>query len=891
MECKSNFHIEFSNNIFLLRNIQLFRFDLMVNGGGSVELEFARKGLKPKRISVIAVWNQFVNVDTIQMLLLDDHETQNVKLPCNSLAHNSSDLSAVVKTSWKEIRTYYYDNLVILPDSGIVRNELKLVDTDLSLVYTSNQAAGFSSTIFILLTKSLIPEALRQVHVNIVVEGVLVKQKLDAYPSQSFEYSWDRRNAYEQRVYGVTFATVSVGYEYEDCEFIYWERTVVKLAGYDLGSSEIGNWNIDVHHRLNSQQGILHKGDGTTIYLKDIQKKIEIVAGQRNQKRPIECRGSQCTETVKFYSPNTLAINKDGLIFIGDHNYVWMLNNSGIPSRVLTLNIDQPYKYFLTSEQRTGKLLISDSINKQLLRLKSTQQPINLKGNADVSGTFCFEEPNQYSPECSRGKSLQNPRGFAFDRDEEMYLIDGNKVKAIARNGLMKTLIGSESDDLYAYKPMGCALSYPANEMRFYWPSIIRINPVDNLAYVLDGNVIYKITKFGTVEVVLGVPYGCESSNFFTKLDPPVDMDFDSEGQMFILINDGVQNKKVNILRSSGEFEVFYDGQSKENSFGEHYSFNNPVAIAIHPNRSVYILDQADNVLYHIKNSIEKDEYTNTYTIVSPETRETYVFNRFGLHLSTVDLLTNSPKFNFTYSGNALYGKLVSIVNQHKVILNIKRDFHGRAQMLQTSSQFNIRVKLNNFNMLKSLVTSDDHSYGFKYLSNTGLLTSSSDFNGKVTLFDYESNGKVKKITEPNNMPTNVNYFINETGIVTEMNRANLYTETWVTNGTTTRIYKSMFFFRFIFSLVFKCFVNLKLFLFKDGKLETLMEANQFNLNLRSMANEMDYIRFQSYYKSIINFQAPQSRKLSAPRIYNFNSAKARRDLTATTSDKPHLDT
>ena len=48
------------------------------------------------------------------------------------------------------------------------------------------------------------------------------------------------------------------------------------------------------------------------------------------------------------------------------------------------------------------------------------------------------------------------------------------------------------------------------------------------------------------------------------------------------------------------------------------------------------------------------------------------------------------------------------------------------------------------------------------------------------------------KIIEPNNMPTTINYFINETGICTEMNKANLYTETWITNGTSTRIYKSM---------------------------------------------------------------------------------------------------
>jgi len=243
----------------------------------------------------------------------------------------------------------------------------------------------------------------------------------------------------------------------------------------------------------------------------------------------------------------------------------------------------------------------------------------------------------------------------------------------------------------------------------------------------------------------------------------------------------------------------------------------------------VYVLDKTDNVLYHIKSSIEKDEYSSTYTLVSPETRETYIFNRFGLHLSTVDLLTGIPKFNFTYSGNAMYGKLVSIVDQHKVLMSIKRDFHGRAQLIQMNDNLSIKLKLFN-NMLKSLVSSD-RSYEFKYLSNSGLLTSSSDYNGRVTLYNYEPSGKVNQIIEPNNMVTNVDYQINASGIVTRMNRANLYSETWITNGSRT-------------------------FIYKNGKLETMMEANKDTFSIRALASEAEYQSFQTYYKSTVSFQS-----------------------------------
>ena len=132
--------------------------------------------------------------------------------------------------------------------------------------------------------------------------------------------------------------TVMIGYQYEGCSYIYWETSVVKLAGYDLGSSEIGNWNLDIHHRLNTQQGILHKGEGTTIYLREIQKVMDIPAGQIKAKRDVQCSNCQLSsDPIKFYSPYSLSINKDGIIFVADYNFIWMLNNTEPPRRILEL--------------------------------------------------------------------------------------------------------------------------------------------------------------------------------------------------------------------------------------------------------------------------------------------------------------------------------------------------------------------------------------------------------------------------------------------------------------------------------------------------------------------------------------------------------------------------
>jgi hypothetical protein len=50
--------------------------------------------------------------------------------------------------------------------------------------------------------------------------------------------------------------------------------------------------------------------------------------------------------------------------------------------------------------------------------------------------------------------------------------------------------------------------------------------------------------------------------------------------------------------------------------------------------------------------------------------------------------------YNFTYNGNALSGKLLSIIDQSKKQLNIKRDFHGRVESILTPNNYLIKVSI-----------------------------------------------------------------------------------------------------------------------------------------------------------------------------------------------------
>ncbi len=61
------------------------------------------------------------------------------------------------------------------------------------------------------------------------------------------------------------FSSVSVGYVYTDCSFIFWTRQVVKMAGYTQPISDLGGWNLDVHHHYDIHGGKTYQHNMTLL--------------------------------------------------------------------------------------------------------------------------------------------------------------------------------------------------------------------------------------------------------------------------------------------------------------------------------------------------------------------------------------------------------------------------------------------------------------------------------------------------------------------------------------------------------------------------------------------------------------------------------------------------
>jgi len=101
----------------------------------------------------------------------------------------------------------------------VLQESLPIPSTNIYLVYRSSQTSGYMSTIVVQLTPDHVPPELAVVHLRIVVEGLVFRYTFEADANLRYRFTWDRRNAYNQKVYGIVTASGNM-------------RVVVNFIGY-----------------------------------------------------------------------------------------------------------------------------------------------------------------------------------------------------------------------------------------------------------------------------------------------------------------------------------------------------------------------------------------------------------------------------------------------------------------------------------------------------------------------------------------------------------------------------------------------------------------------------------------------------------------------------------
>ncbi|XP_070595572.1 teneurin-2 isoform X2 [Erythrolamprus reginae] len=758
-------------------------FDLIANGGASLTLHFERAPFMGQERTVWLPWNSFYAMDTLTM------KTEENSIP-------SCDLSGFIRPDpviiSSPLSTFFSDapgRNSIVPETQVLHEEIEIPGANIKLCYLSSRTAGYRSLLKITMTQSLVPLNLIKVHLMVAVEGHLFQKSFQASPNLAYTFIWDKTDAYGQKVYGLSDAVVSVGFEYETCpSLILWEKRTALLQGFELDPSNLGGWSLDKHHVLNVKSGILHKGSGENQFLTQQPAVITSIMGN-GRRRSISCPSCNgLAEGNKLLAPVTLAVGIDGSLFIGDFNYIRRIFPSRNVTSILELRNKEfkhsnsvAHKYYLAVDPVSGSLYVSDTNSRRIYKVKSLTGVKELAANSEVvagTGEQClpFDEARCGDGGKAVDATLMSPRGIAVDKYGLMYFVDATMIRKVDQNGIISTLLGS--NDLTAVRPLSCDSSMDVTQVRLEWPTDLAVNPMDNSLYVLENNVILRITENHQVSIIAGRPMHCQVPGIdyslsklaiHSALESASAIAISHAGILYISETD---EKKINRLRqvtTNGEIcllagaasdcdcknDVNCNCYAGDDAYATDAILNTPSSLAVAPDGTIYIADLGNIRIRAVSKNKPVLNSFNQYEIASPREQELYIFNIDGIHQYTLSLVTGEYLYNFTYSAD---NDVTELVDNNGNSLKIRRDTNGAARHFLMPDNQIVTLAVSTNGGLKAVSTQTLELGLMTYHGSSGLLATKSDETGWTTFYDYDHEGRLTNVTRP-------------TGVVTSLHR------------------------------------------------------------------------------------------------------------------------
>ncbi|KAA0190905.1 Tenascin major-like isoform X1 [Hyalella azteca] len=749
------------------------RFDLMVNGGGAVKLVFGKPPFRPYVKTVRVPWNEVVVIDTIVMTTTSIVPPPPAT-PC--LDHDYDKLKPVVLATWKHgFQGGCPERSAILAESQVIQESLPIPGSGLHLVYHSSRSIGYESTIQLQLTPDKIPATLRLIHLRITIEGILFEKTFEADADIKFTYAWDRLNVYRQRVYGVTWAVVRVGYAYSNCDRVIWEAQTTQVSGHEMSISDIGGWDLSIHHRYNFHEGILQKGDGRNIYLKQRPRVLRTLMGDGRQ-REVNCKN--CDDDAinqRLLTPADLTAAPDGSLYVADFNLIRRILPDNTVRTVVKLNETRvSYRYHLAVSPTSGTVYISDPEAHQILKVKNPDDFSNPENNYMPfvgSGKRCLPGDDIGCGDGGRARDakLQYPKGMAVSSEEVVYFADGTNVRAVDSDGIISTVIGTHRHRSH-WQPLPCSGTLPVDDISLRWPTSLAVNPLDESLYVLDDHHVLRLTHDRRIKVVAGRPLHCPPQGpdspsdlaTHTTLRSPQSLAFASNGDLYIAESDTERLNRVRVIVTDGLISDFAGAESKCNCREDSCScfddshvlaanaiFSTISAVAVTPDGVVHVMDQGNLRVRSVTSSLPQPTQQRLYEIYSPESQEIYVFNRFGHHIETRNIPTGRTLYSFVYNVNTSNGKLSSVTDGAGNRVSFLRDYTGQVTMVENSRQQKCLLNMSRMRRLERMVTPDDHNITLTYHGATGLLRSSMDSVGRAHVYSYDNYGRLIRAVTP----------------------------------------------------------------------------------------------------------------------------------------------
>lgn len=219
-----------------------------------VTLQFQRSPFHPIKRTIMVPWNEIIAIqDPIVMSATLEDAFEHPYYPSTDILSISNEYqSASFANSSPHCWDHDYNSLRaillhalnsdsgekgcsesngVIGESQVLLETLSIPRSSMKLVYRSSSSPGYLSAINLQLTSSAIPPSLRIVHLRIIVEGNYFNKLFDAEPSLRYTFTWNKRNVYRQKVYGLTNARGNYGnFKYTGEKIPFHKRVSAWLA-------------------------------------------------------------------------------------------------------------------------------------------------------------------------------------------------------------------------------------------------------------------------------------------------------------------------------------------------------------------------------------------------------------------------------------------------------------------------------------------------------------------------------------------------------------------------------------------------------------------------------------------------------------------------------------
>uniref|UniRef100_A0A8C7DP35 Teneurin-3 n=1 Tax=Oncorhynchus kisutch TaxID=8019 RepID=A0A8C7DP35_ONCKI len=688
-------------------------FDLLTNGGASLTLSFERAPFLIQYRTVWIPWNVFYVMDTLVM------KKEENDIPSCDLSGFIRPSPVIVASPLSTCFRSSPEDGPIIPETQVLQEETSIPGSDLNLLYLGSRAAGYKPVLKVTMTQASVPFNLMKVHLMVAVVGRLFQKWFPAQPNLSYTFIWDKTDAYNQKVYGLSEAVVSVGFEYESClDLILWEKRTATLQGYELDASNMGGWTLDKHHILDIQND-----NNWYIYFLPL---------------------------ITFpLCPTTPGITVD------KNGYIYFLPLITFPLCPTTpgVTVDKNgYIYFLP--------LIT-------FPLCPTTPGITVDKNG-----YIYFLPLITFPLCP------TTPGITVDKNGYIYFVDGTMIRKVDRNGIISTLLGS--NDLTSARPLTCDTSMHIRQVRLEWPTALAINPMDNSIYVLDNNVVLQITENRQVRIVAGRPMHCQVPGIEytlgkravqTMLEGAAAIALSYSGVLYIAETDEKKIHRIRQVSTGGDItplagalsdcdcknDANCDCYQTGDGYAKDARLNSPSSLVVSPDGTLYVADLGNIRIRAVRRNQPPSGSAvsgpGSFEVASPSSQELYVFDSNGTHQFTMSLVTGDYKYNFSYSNEE---DVTAVTDSSGNTLRIRRDPNRMPVRIVAPDNQVIWLTIGTNGGLKTLTAQGQELVLFTYHGNSGLLATKTIQIGWTTFYDYDSEGRLTNVTFPTGVVTNL---------------------------------------------------------------------------------------------------------------------------------------